>query len=64
MPSGSKKKFGVYVKNQKGNVWVIEVENDKVRNNIFQFAVENDLIVLTMQKETQSLENVFKQLTK
>jgi len=51
-------------KNQKGNLWVIEVENDKVRNNIFQFAVTNDLIVLTMQKETQSLENVFKQLTK
>lgn len=60
-----KKIVGVLrAKNQKGNVWVIEVENDKVRNNIFQFAVENDLIVLTMQKETQSLENVFKQLTK
>lgn len=52
------------VKNQRDNLWIVEVENDKVRNNIFQFGVDNDLVVLTMQKETQSLENVFKELTK
>jgi ABC-2 type transport system ATP-binding protein len=43
---------------------VLEINADNVRNNIFQFAMQNDLTVLTMQKETQSLENVFKELTK
>ena len=38
---------------------VLEINADNVRNNIFQFAMQNDLTVLTMQKETQSLENVF-----
>lgn len=44
--------------------FVIEISADSIRNNIFQFAMQNNLTVLTMQKETQSLENVFKQLTK
>lgn len=52
------------VKKQTESIWLFEVENDKVRNNIFQFALENGLVVLTMQKETQSLENIFKELTK
>lgn len=43
---------------------VLEIKADTVRNNIFQFAMKHDLTVLTMQKETQSLENVFKSLTK
>tara|TARA_R110001592_G_scaffold350570_1_gene646826 strand:- start:57 stop:959 length:903 start_codon:yes stop_codon:yes gene_type:complete len=43
---------------------VLEINADNVRNNIFQFAMQHDLTVLTMQKETQSLENVFKELTK
>ncbi|MCB9363856.1 MAG: gliding motility-associated ABC transporter ATP-binding subunit GldA [Flavobacteriales bacterium] len=43
---------------------VLEIKTDNVRNNIFQFAMQHDLTVLTMQKETQSLENVFKSLTK
>ena len=45
-------------------VLVMEIKADNVRNNIFQFAMKHDLTVLTMQKETQSLENVFKSLTK
>jgi len=51
------------VKNRKENTWVFVVKNDGVRNNIFQFAVKNNLIVLTMQKENQSLEDIFKKLT-
>jgi len=55
---------GVFrVKNHKENTWAFEVENDKVRNNIFQYAMEHDLVVLTMQKETQNLEAIFKKLT-
>ena len=51
------------VKKHKENTWAFEVENDKVRNNIFQYAMENDLVVLTMQKESQNLEAIFKKLT-
>lgn len=51
------------VKKQNENTWAFEVENDKVRNNIFQYAMEHDLVVLTMQKETQNLEAIFKKLT-
>ncbi|MCB0409774.1 MAG: gliding motility-associated ABC transporter ATP-binding subunit GldA, partial [Flavobacteriales bacterium] len=46
------------------NTLVVEILADNVRNDIFQFAMQKDLTILTMQKETQSLENVFKQLTK
>src|SRR5690606_22304494 len=52
------------VLNKNGNTWVLEIASDNVRNNIYQFAMQHDLTVLTIQKETQSLENVFKNLTK
>lgn len=57
---------GVYdAKNIKDNVWQIEVHTDKdIRADIFQYAVSNGLAVLTMHKEEQRLEDVFKQLTK
>lgn len=51
------------VKSTVENTWVFEVDNDLARNEIFSFAVKNDLVVLTIQKETQSLEMVFKSLT-
>lgn len=51
------------VKNKAENTWVFVVKNDAVRNDIFQFAVKNDMVVLTMQKENQSLEDIFKKLT-
>ena len=51
------------VKSTLTNTWVFEVSDDKVRNNIFQYAVKQELVVLTMQKETKSLEAVFKKLT-
>lgn len=53
----------VKVKKHKENTWAFGVDNDKVRNNIFQYAMEHDLVVLTMQKETQNLEAIFKKLT-
>lgn len=52
------------VLNKKDNTWVLEIASDNVRNNIYQFAMQHNLTVLTIQKETQSLENVFKNLTK
>lgn len=53
----------VQVKNSHDNTWLFEIKEDAVRNNIFQFAMQQDIVVLTMQKETQSLEAVFKKLT-
>jgi ABC-2 type transport system ATP-binding protein len=50
--------------NKVSNTWYLEIKSDNVRNNIYQFAMQNELTVLTIQKETQSLENVFKKLTK
>ncbi len=50
-------------KNELG--WEIEagVEAD-IRQNIFQFAVENKLTLLTLFEKQQNLENVFHQLTR
>jgi ABC-2 type transport system ATP-binding protein len=47
------------------NNWLFESlsEND-IRQNIFQFAVNNNLSVLSMQKKEKSLEEVFHELTK
>ncbi len=50
---------------KKGFVW--EIESDEkvdVRSEIFKFAVKNNLEVLSMHKETVSMEDVFHQLTK
>lgn len=52
------------VLNKTSNTWFLEIKSDSVRNNIYQFAMQNELTVLTIQKETQSLESVFKNLTK
>ncbi len=52
------------VLNKVANTWFLEIKSDNVRNNIYQFAMQNELTVLTIQKETQSLESVFKNLTK
>ncbi len=57
---------GVFdVKRIKGNSWQIETRTEKdIRPNIFQYAVKNGMAVLTLHKEEQRLEDVFKQLTK
>ncbi|PKP51658.1 MAG: gliding motility-associated ABC transporter ATP-binding subunit GldA [Bacteroidetes bacterium HGW-Bacteroidetes-12] len=45
-------------------IWLIEIQQDSVRNNIFQFAIQNKMVVLSINKEKESLENIFKKLTK
>lgn len=48
----------------KDNKWQIEAKPDEdIRSEIFRFAVQNNLSVLAMQREEQSLEDVFRQLT-
>ena len=48
-----------------GNTWKIisDLEND-VRKEVFNYAVKNNIGVLTLNKEEQKLEDVFKALTK
>ena len=47
------------------NTWQISTGAEKdIRKEIFDFAVSNKLSVLTLNKEEQKLEDVFKQLTK
>jgi ABC-2 type transport system ATP-binding protein len=51
-------------KNISNNSWRIEAQSEKdIRNELFQFAVANGLAVLTLHKEEQRLEDVFKELT-
>ncbi len=48
-----------------GNSWKIVADPEKdVRKELFNFAVKNDTGILTLNKEEQKLEDVFKQLTK
>ncbi|MCO4813238.1 MAG: gliding motility-associated ABC transporter ATP-binding subunit GldA [Flavobacteriales bacterium] len=50
---------------QVGTGWLLETsENIDLRKTIAQFAQENNLLTLTLKKEEQSLEQVFKNLTK
>lgn len=49
----------------KDNVWQLHTSADHdIRADVFQFAVSSKLAVLTMNKEEQRLEDVFKKLTK
>ena len=51
--------------NINGNTWQLSTTSSKdIRSDIFQFAVQNQLAVLTLQKEEQNLEDVFRELTK
>ncbi|MFH1004227.1 MAG: gliding motility-associated ABC transporter ATP-binding subunit GldA [Bacteroidota bacterium] len=48
-----------------GNTWQLFTNtNNDIRSDIFQFAVQNKLTVLTLHREEQKLEDVFKELTK
>lgn len=55
----------VHAQTISNNMWEVHsnAEND-IRNNIFQFAVSQNIPVLTLQKQEQKLEDVFKQLTR
>jgi ABC-2 type transport system ATP-binding protein len=51
--------------NINGNTWQLTTSSLKdIRSDIFQFAVKNQLAVITLQKEEQNLEDVFRELTK
>jgi ABC-2 type transport system ATP-binding protein len=53
------------VKHIGGNNWIIESRtSEDIRPVISRFALDNGLLVLTIRKEEQSLEDVFKRLTK
>jgi ABC-2 type transport system ATP-binding protein len=53
------------VQNISGNIWQLTADtNEDIRKSIFNFAVEHKLSVLTLNREEQKLEDVFKQLTK
>jgi ABC-2 type transport system ATP-binding protein len=52
------------VRQIKNNIWLIEAEGDEdIRPSIFNFAVTNNLTVLSLQKQESNLEEVFRHLT-
>ena len=53
------------VQRLKSNLWQVEAEGDEdIRPLIFTFAVQNKLMVLSLQKQENNLEEVFRHLTK
>ena len=52
------------VKGTAGTQFEIVSEHEDVRERIFQFAVKNNLVVLSMQQMGKGIEEVFQQLTK
>ncbi len=49
----------------KNKIWLIEAQGDKdIRPILFDFAVNNNLTVLSLQKQENNLEEVFRHLTK
>jgi len=55
----------ISTKKTNANSWMIEAEGlEDIRPLIFNFAVKNGLTVLSMQKQENNLEEVFRQLTK
>jgi ABC-2 type transport system ATP-binding protein len=52
------------VKRVRNNLWLIETEGDQdIRPAIFNFAVKNNLTVLSLNKQESNLEEVFRHLT-
>ncbi len=52
------------VKNIRNNLWLIEAESEEdIRPSLFNFAVKNNLTVLSLNKQENNLEDVFRQLT-
>ena len=55
----------IHAQHQGHGRWVLSYHADKdIRSNVFQFAVDRGIKVLTLQKSTRGLEEVFKELTK
>jgi ABC-2 type transport system ATP-binding protein len=52
------------VKRVRNNLWLIETEGDQdIRPAIFNFAVKNNLTVLSLNRQESNLEEVFRHLT-
>jgi ABC-2 type transport system ATP-binding protein len=52
------------IKKIQNNIWLIEAEGDEdIRPSIFNFAVKNNLTVLSLLKQESNLEDVFRDLT-
>ena len=52
------------VKKIRSNIWLIEAECDEdIRPSIFNYAVKNNLTVLSLNKQESNLEEVFRHLT-
>ena len=52
------------VKKIKNSIWLIEADgNEDIRPSLFNFAVSNNLKVLSLQKQETNLEEVFRHLT-
>lgn len=52
------------VKKIRDNVWLIEAESDEdIRPSLFNYAVKNNLTVLSLNKQESNLEEVFRHLT-
>jgi ABC-2 type transport system ATP-binding protein len=52
------------VKVIRNNIWLVEAETEEdIRPALFNFAVKNNLTVLSLNKQESNLEDVFRQLT-
>lgn len=52
------------VKRKQDNVWLIHpLQDEDIRDRVFQFAVDNGIKVLAMQQEEHRLEDIFRELT-
>jgi ABC-2 type transport system ATP-binding protein len=52
------------VKHIKNNQWLLEAEcGEDIRPSLFSFAVNNNLMVLSLQKQENKLEDIFRHLT-
>lgn len=55
---------GVKLAQQQGNIWQLTATGkEDIRESVFEFAKQNQLTLLGLQREKYSLEEVFKQLT-
>lgn len=54
----------ISAENISGNIWQLPSHPDKdIRNDVFRFAVEKNISVLSLQKSAQNLEGIFRELT-
>ncbi|PUZ21181.1 protein involved in gliding motility GldA [Chitinophaga costaii] len=54
-----------HVQRAEGNTWILFSDDvESVRKNLLQFALINNRNILSLQSNSQSLENIFRELTK